>query len=112
MAPPPQVIDAIDGLVPPLLGALERIVWVQRHLHPPLAERLAGALSPHAATVAGPLRALSETAWPDELRFLRDRLADVGRQTVELIEAFADASRTQGDLLGLYRALRRFAPIQ
>jgi phospholipase/carboxylesterase len=112
MTPPPQVIDALDGFVPPLLGALERIGWAQRHLHPPLAERLAAALSPHAATVAGPLRALTEAPWPDDLRFLKDRLAGVGRQTVELIEAFVDASRTQGDLMGLYRAIRRFAPIQ
>jgi len=112
MPPSPEVIDAIGGVLQPLLGTLERVGWVQRHLHPPLAGRLAAELAPCAEAVAGPLRALEELAWPDDLRFMRDRLVDVSRQTLELVAAFVDAARSPGEPIGLYRALRRFARAQ
>ena len=106
------VIDAVGGLLPPLLGALERVAWVQRHLHPPIAGRLADALAPHADTMAGPLQVLETIACPDEARFLRDRLVEVARQSLDLVGAFVEAARSPGDFIGLYRALRRFARVQ
>jgi phospholipase/carboxylesterase len=106
------VIDAVGGLLPPLLGALERVGWVQRHLHPPIAGRLADVLAPHADTLAGPLHVLETIACPDEARFLRDRLVEVARQSLDLVGAFVDAARSPGDFIGLYRALRRFARVQ
>src|SRR5262249_9725883 len=104
--------EAVGDLLSPLLGTLERIGWVQRHLHPPVAEQLAEALGPHADHMAEPLHALETAACPDDLRFLRDRLLEVGRQSVGLVSAFVEAARTPGDVLGLYRAMRRFAPVQ
>jgi phospholipase/carboxylesterase len=106
------VIDAVSGLLPPLLHALERVGWVQRHLHPPLAGRLADTLAPHAEALAGPLRALETSACPDEARFLQDRLLEATRQSVDLIGAFVEAARSPGDVIGLYRALRRSARVQ
>jgi len=86
--------------------------WVQRHLFPPLAGRLANELAPGADAVAEPLRVLEGLEWPDDLRFMRDRLIEVARQTVEIVAAFVDAARSPGDPIGLYRALRRFARVQ
>ncbi|OGK76417.1 MAG: hypothetical protein A2X53_06085 [Candidatus Rokubacteria bacterium GWA2_70_23] len=51
----PAVIEAIGRLLPPLLDTLDRVAWVQRHLFPPLAGRLADALAARRAAVAGPL---------------------------------------------------------
>ena len=101
-----------SALLPPLLGTLERITWVQRHLFPPMADRLASELRPRAAALDGPLRVLEAIEWPADLRFMRDRLVDVTRRTLALVEAFGDAARTPEDPIGLYRALRRFAPLQ
>ena len=106
------VIDAIGALLPPLLSTLERVGWVQRHLYPPIAGRLAETLAPHADAVAGPLRALDAVTCPPELRLMRDRLIEVARQSVELVEAFVDAARSPGEPIGLFRALRRFATVQ
>ncbi|MGH7356719.1 MAG: alpha/beta hydrolase [Candidatus Rokuibacteriota bacterium] len=108
----PAVVEAIDGLLPPLLGAFERVEWVQRHLYPPLAERLAEQLAPVTNALGAPLRDFEALAWPDELRFMRDRLVEVARQTLELVAAFVEASRAPGEPIGLYRALRRFARVQ
>lgn len=106
------MIDAVGAFVPSLLGTLDRIEWAQRHLHPPLAPRLAEELAPRRELVASSLAALEAAEWPDDLRFMRERLVEVGRRTVELIAAFVEAATSAHDPIGLYRALRRFAPLQ
>lgn len=112
MAPPSRVIEAIHGLLPPLLAALERVAWVQRHFHPPEAGRLADALAPDAEALAAPLRAAEEAPWPDDLRFMHDHLLEAARGTVELAAAFVAAARAGGHPVDLYRALRRLAGVQ
>jgi phospholipase/carboxylesterase len=105
-------LDAAGALLAPLLAALEHVIWVQRHLHPPLARQLADALQPVADAVREPLGGVETADWPDDLRFLRDRLVDVGRQTLEMVAAFLEAARRSGDPFDLYRALRRFSRVQ
>jgi phospholipase/carboxylesterase len=107
-----MAIDAVGALLSPLLGTLERVIWVQRHLHPPLAARLADTLAPASDAVAEPLRALEAATWPDDLVFLRERLVDVTRQTLDMVGAFVEAARASGDPFDLYRALRRFSRLQ
>jgi phospholipase/carboxylesterase len=107
----PAVAETTDALLGALLGALDRVEWAQRHLFPPRALELAERLAPHARRLAEPLRALEAAAWPEDLRLLRERLGQVARQAVELIDAFAEATRS-GQPIELYRALRRFAPLQ
>ena len=106
------MIDAIRELLPALLGTLDRIGWVQRHLYPPFAAQLAEELAPWAPTMAAPLRALEQADAAPEFTFIRERLIDVTRQTIEVVEAFVEGSRHEGDLLALYRPLRRFARVQ
>jgi len=107
-----MAIDAVGALLSPLLGTLERVIWVQRHLHPPLAERLADALTPATEAVSTPLSALEAVEWPADLVFLRERVVDVTRQTLDMVGAFVDAARASGDPFDLYRALRRFSRVQ
>jgi phospholipase/carboxylesterase len=112
MPPSQDVIDAIGHLLEPLLETLERVGWVQRHLFPPMAPHLAEQLAPGADAVAGPLSVLEKLDWPDDLRFMHDRLVDVARQTIDLVTAFVGAAKSLENPIDLYRALRRFARIQ
>src|SRR5262245_22614999 len=113
MTSPGQAIeDAIAALLPPLLGTLDHVEWVQRHLYPPAAVRLAEMLAPHGPPVAAARAALEEAACPAEIAFVRDRLAEVAGQTVEIVDAFARAAHEPDDFIGLYRALRRAARVQ
>jgi phospholipase/carboxylesterase len=107
----PAVAETTDALLAALLGALDRVEWAQRQLFPPRALELADRLAPHVERLAGPLGALEAAAWPDDLRLLRERLGQVTRQAIELIGAFTAAARS-GEPIELYRALRRFAPLQ
>lgn len=108
----PAAIDAIGAFLSPLLGTLDRVEWAQRHLHPPFVRQLADELAPCADALAGPLRDFEGRAWPDDLRFVRERLIDVARQTREMVTAFVDAARGSGEIIDLYRTLRRFARVQ
>ncbi len=112
MPPSSDVINAIGDLLQPLLETLERVTWAQRHFYPPLAPRLAEQLAPGAAAIAGPLGVLEKLEWPDDMRFMRDRLVDVARQTGDMITAFGVAAQSADNPIELYRALRRFARIQ
>src|SRR5881628_1282593 len=112
MATPAAVLEAIDRMLPPLLETLERVLWVQRYLYPPAVPRLAEVLAPQADALAAPLGALEQPAWPDDAVFIRERLLDVGRQTLEILAAFAAAARAADDLVELFRKLRRFARVQ
>src|SRR5262249_52327942 len=106
------VIAALEQLLPPLLDTLERMIWVQRYLYPPIATRLAEVLAPQTEALTAPLALLATETWPEGAAFRRDRLVEVGRQTIEIVEAFVSAARVPGDPLDLYRALRRFARVQ
>ena len=108
----PSVGAALDALLAPLLGTLERVGWVQRHLFPPLAPRLAAALAPHGPALAEGLARFEAFDWPADLGFMRSRLADVARQTLGLVEGFGAAAADPEAPIGLYRALRPFSGIQ
>lgn len=105
-------MDAIGALLGPLLGALDRVGWVQRYLYPPVAPALAERIAPCADAVSAPLEALGALAPPDDMRFIHERLVAVGRQTVELIRGFLDAAASPDHVIGLFRALRPFARVQ
>jgi len=89
---PPACAEVTGTLLSALLGALDRVEWVQRQLFPPRAATLARRLSPHAEPLGSALRALEAAEWPDDLRFLRDRLRLVAQQALDLIDAFAGAA--------------------
>jgi phospholipase/carboxylesterase len=112
MAFTPPMIEAVTVLLPALLGTLERVIWVQRNLHPTLAPRLAAELAPRIEVMTGPLGALESLDCPEDFRFVRDRLVDVTRQTLDIVTAFVEAARSSGEPFELYRALRRFARLQ
>jgi len=106
----PAGADAIGALLGALLSTLDRVEWVQRHLFPPRAPALAERLEAHAGPLALALATLEAAEWPDDLRALRERLVTVTRQALELIAAFGRAA-AEGEPIGLYRALRRLAPL-
>jgi phospholipase/carboxylesterase len=112
MPTPAAVVEAIDRLLQPLLETLERVVWVQRHFYPPAAVRLADVLAPQIDALAAPLSALESEPWPDDIAFMRERLVDVTRQTLDVIGSFTAGARASHHPLDLYRALRRFARVQ
>ena len=106
------MIEAIAALLSPVVATLERVAWVQRQLFPPYAAELAKRLAPAADAVREPLRALEAAPWDDNLTFMRERVLETGRGTVELVDGFVEAARSPHDVIGLFRAIRRFARVQ
>ena len=112
MTTPTAVLEAIDRVLEPLLETLERVLWVQRYLYPPAVAKLAAVLAPQTDALSGPLSALEKPAWPDDAVFIRERLLDVGRQTLDIVTGFVAAARAANDVVELFRVLRRFARVQ
>jgi phospholipase/carboxylesterase len=108
----PPLVSAIGELLAPLLGTLDRVEWVQRHLYPPMAARLAEALTSEIDALRAALHALEAVEHSETLGFMRERLADGARESIDLVGAFVEASRSPDDIIGLYRPLRRFARVQ
>jgi phospholipase/carboxylesterase len=107
------MLDAIAALLSPLLGTLERLTWVQRNLYPPFAAQLADELAPCPDRLATPLQALdAAVAETTELKLVGTRLVDVTRLTVDIVTDFVGAARSSGEVIDLYRALRRLARVQ
>jgi len=109
MPPSPEVIDAIGRLLSPLLerssGGLGAASFLSAHA-PKLAET-----SLPARRAGGAAARFEALAWPETFTSSgaprRRHAADL-----ELVSGFVDAAKSPDDLLGLYRALRRFARIQ
>ena len=108
----PAVAETTDALLAALLGALDRVEWAQRQLFPPRALELADRLAPaRRARWPGRWARSSRPRGPTTCACSASGSRQVTRQAIELIGAFASAARS-GEPIELYRALRRFAPLQ
>lgn len=103
--PDDVLLDATTALVPPLLGALDALAWVGRHLNPPDLAEVVAAVAALKAPVAAGLERFNAAPWPEHL----SRFADhVRRSATESLEAFAALERcltSSNPILGAYRAL-------
>lgn len=97
-------LEDVMALLPPLLGSLEALGFIARHLNPAdLAEAVASVGAPHAALepALAPL-----AAWPDALAGARAAFTRAGE---EVLAAFAELEAVltgEGDMGAVYRAMR------
>lgn len=97
-------LDDVMALLPPLLGSLEALGFIARHLSPPdLAEAVASVGAPHVAL----RQALPPLAdWPEALAGARDALTRAGQETLAAFDELEAALASGSDMGGVYRALR------
>ncbi|WP_439814557.1 hypothetical protein [Zavarzinia sp. CC-PAN008] len=97
---------AITGLLRPLLGALDALVLIGRHLHPPRLTELVEAVGPRDAPVREAMAALGAVPWPDNLGLVRDYLEAAGQEVADAYQELRVAASDAEGLLPAYRALR------
>ena len=101
-----SLVDAIAGLLPPLLGALEAFIHLGRHLHPAnLAElgRAVGELEAPLREGLGPFRA---AAWPPELGAFAEQVTLAAGHVGAAFEGLALAVARPDGARAAFRALR------
>ena len=98
--------DALVALIPRLLGALDRLEAISRHMHPPLLPDLAASLGPDDAALAGAVAGVREAAWPDPLVPFRDQIVLAGESVLRCHAGLREAASAQDGRIGAFRATR------
>ena len=100
-----QLLDAISGVLPPIMTALEALAWVGRHLHPPNLAALADAVADAADPVAAGLERFRDTSFPEHLEPFQDHVVRAGEHVCRAFEGLAEAVDDPGGTLQAYRAM-------
>lgn len=103
--------DAIEAaialLVPRLLGTLDRLALIGRHLHPPHIPELAEAIGDRDSFLSEARDAANAQSWPDTLAGFHDQLDVAARYTLQACSGLREAATQDNGLREAYRALRQ-----
>ena len=99
------VVDDIVAVLPPLLQSLEALGFIARHLHPPaFGDVMQAAGEPDHALKAVRARM---TQWPEEFSNIRAPLEAASDAALAAFDGLRAVQNGQGDLVSVFRALRR-----
>ena len=104
-----RLVDAITGILPPLLNALDGLEFAARNLHPEGLERLWSILSPLDGALRNARPALEEAAWPDRLDGPKQALSSSADTALDALARMEVAGGT-GDMQEALRGTRARAP--
>ena len=89
-----RLVDAIAGVLPPLLNTLDALEFVGRHLHPAHLDRPLTALDGNGDALAAARRTLDAVPWPERLEGTRQALlgsADLALEACALLRGAGGA---------------------
>ena len=98
--------EALVLLIPRLLGALDRLETITRHMHPPLLPRLAASLGSDDADLTAALASVRDATWPEALAPFRDHIVLAGDSVLRANAGLRDAARSPDGRMGAFRAAR------
>jgi phospholipase/carboxylesterase len=101
------VVDDIMAVLPPLLGSLEALSYVARHLNPPDFGRVMNAIGAPEEKLQAARSQLSN--WPEKFAEVRKSLEAASDATLAAFEGLRAVQHGHGDLVAVFRALR-YAP--
>jgi len=107
MADPDELQESLVALIPRLLGALDRLETITRHMHPPHLPDLAASLGPDDDALTAALRRVRDAAWPDEMLPFRDRIVLAAESVLRAHAWLREAGRSPEGRAGAYRATRQ-----
>ena len=100
------MVDAIAGLLPPLLNALEGFAHVGRHLHPPNLGALARSVAALEAPVSDGLKAFQAAEWPAHLQAFQAQVTLAAEHVGTAFGKLAAAATNPNAAMHGFRALR------
>ena len=100
------LVDAIAGLLPPLLNALEGFAHVGRHLHPPNLAALARSVAELEAPVSDGLKAFQAAEWPAHLQAFQQQVTLAAEHVGTAFGKLAAAATNPNAAMQGFRALR------
>ena len=104
------VIDDIVAVLPSLLGALDALGFIARHLHPPAFDRVMEAVGAPEAPLAAARAKLSH--WPASYADVRSALDQSSEAALAAFTGLRAVQHGKGDLGNAFRALRHWPRAQ
>jgi phospholipase/carboxylesterase len=106
MADPDELQEALVALIPLVLGALDRLEHITRHMHPLQLPELVASLGPDDNKLIAALAQVRNMAWPAELEPFRDQIVLAGESVVRAHTGLREAATSPDGRIGAMRASR------
>ncbi|MGA3004289.1 MAG: hypothetical protein ABSE20_21455 [Acetobacteraceae bacterium] len=107
MADPDELQESLVALIPLVLGALDRLENITRHMHPLRLAELAASLGPDDNGLLAALARVRDAAWPEEFGPLRDQIVLAGESVLRAHAGLREASSSPDGRIGAIRASRQ-----
>ena len=101
-----DIVEAITQLLPRLLGMMDRLALIGRHMHPPRLAELVEWLGDGDAELIRARDHFRAAAWPGGMGAFRDQLDLVASHVLRAAEGLRVALTSTNAMLGAYRAMR------
>lgn len=99
------LLDAISGIMPPLLRALDALGFIGRHLHPPTLGEVLEAVGPVDVPLREQMAVFQAVDWPDHLAEFKARVDTACDAVCRAFEGLDAAKDDPNGIMKAYRAL-------
>ena len=103
------LLEAIVGMLRPLLQALQALEFAARHVHPPRLRELVDTVADRDAEVREGLERFRSAAWPEHLAEFRTQVETAAEAVTQAFDGLRAAPEDPNAVLMAYRALRHYA---
>jgi phospholipase/carboxylesterase len=103
------LLEAIVGMLRPLLQALQALEFAARHLHPPRLGELVEAVADRDAEVQAGLARFRAIDWPEHLAGFRGQVETAAVAVIQAFDGLRAAPQDPNAVIAAYRALRHYA---
>lgn len=102
-----ELQESLVVLIPRVLGALDHLETITRHLHPPRLPELVASLGPDDDALTAALARVRGAAWPADLEPFRDQIVLAAESVLRTHAGLREAAASPAGTIGGYRATRR-----
>jgi phospholipase/carboxylesterase len=103
------LLDAITAIVPPLLHAMDGLIFIGRYLQPSRVAEMVDQIESPDVALREPLAAFKDAAWPERLVDFKSRIEDASEAMFEAYEGLRGAQSSEDGRTQARRAARRLA---
>jgi phospholipase/carboxylesterase len=107
MSGPDEMQESLVALIPRVLGALDHLESITRHMHPPHLPSLAASLGADDDALTAALTRVRDAAWPEELVPFRDQIVIATESVLRAHAGLRDAGSSPSGAISGYRATRQ-----
>ena len=107
MADPDELQESLVALIPRVLGALDRLEAITRHMHPPHLPQLVASLGSDDDALTEALTRVRDAAWPEALSPFRDQIVIAAESVLRAHAGLREAGGSPAGAISGYRATRQ-----